>query len=144
MKQWSLMTAAVCLSLAGGVTMAHAAKMHSGHSKLGQTVTMKDGLKYRDIGASPKQGQTVVVDYIGTLTSGQKFDASRDHGGPFSFTIGVGQVIKGWDQGVMTMKVGGERILTVPPSLGYGAAGAGGVIPPNATLIFDVKLLGIH
>jgi FKBP-type peptidyl-prolyl cis-trans isomerase len=83
------------------------------------------------------------VHYTGWLTDGSKFDSSHDHGSAFEFQIGVGQVIRGWDEGVMTMKVGGKRKLTIPPQLGYGARGAGGVIPPNATLIFDVELLGV-
>ncbi len=110
-------------------------------------VTTDSGLQYVEIvegeGASPQPGDTVVVHYTGTLEDGTKFDSSRDRGQPFSFKIGVGQVIKGWDEGVASMKVGGRRKLIIPPDLGYGSRGAGGVIPPNATLIFDVELLRI-
>lgn len=108
-------------------------------------VTTPSGLKYKDIvvgtGDSPTNGQMVTVHYTGTLTDGSKFDSSRDRGQPFSFPIGAGRVIKGWDEGVATMKIGGRRELVIPPDLGYGARGAGGVIPPNATLVFDVELL---
>ena len=89
------------------------------------------------------RGQTVTVHYTGWLTDGSEFDASRKHGEPFSFPVDVGYVIKGWDRGVVGMRAGGKRRLTVPPHLGYGAAGAGGVIPPNATLIFEIELLKI-
>ena len=89
-------------------------------------------------------GKAVSVHYTGWLTDGTKFDSSKDRGTPFSFTLGSGQVIKGWDQGVAGMKVGGIRKLTIPPALGDGARGAGGVIPPNATLVFEVELLGVQ
>ncbi|MET0279283.1 MAG: FKBP-type peptidyl-prolyl cis-trans isomerase [Pseudorhodoplanes sp.] len=114
-------------------------------------VTTASGLQMIDTqpgtGAQPKAGQTAVVHYTGFLfdkgNKGKKFDSSVDRGSPFEFPIGAGRVIKGWDEGVATMKVGGKRTLIIPPALGYGASGAGGVIPPNATLIFDVELLGV-
>jgi len=109
------------------------------------------GLQYEDTvvgtGASPKPGQTCVMHYTGWLwendAKGKKFDSSVDRGQPFEFQIGRGMVIKGWDEGVATMKVGGKRTLLIPPALGYGTRGAGGVIPPNATLLFEVELLGV-
>jgi peptidylprolyl isomerase len=112
-----------------------------------KTVTTASGLKYTDIkigsGAAPVKGKQVKVHYTGTLENGKKFDSSVDRNEPFSFVIGVGQVIPGWDEGVMGMKVGGKRKLIIPSKLGYGAAGAGGAIPPNATLLFDVELLDV-
>lgn len=110
--------------------------------------TTSSGLKYHDFavgnGPAPKQGQQVVVHYTGWLLNGAKFDSSLDRGEPFAFNIGVGQVIPGWDEGVLSMKVGGKRQLVIPANLGYGAQGAGGVIPPNATLVFEVELLEVH
>jgi len=95
-------------------------------------------------GATATAGQSVSVHYTGWLTNGQKFDSSVDRNDPFEFRLGAGQVIPGWDQGVAGMQVGGKRKLTIPPNLGYGARGAGGVIPPNATLVFEVELLAIR
>jgi len=105
------------------------------------------GLKYDDTivgaGATATKGQTVSVHYTGWLIDGEKFDSSKDRNDPFQFLLGAGRVIRGWDEGVQGMKVGGTRRLTIPPQLGYGAQGAGGVIPPNATLIFEVELLAV-
>jgi peptidylprolyl isomerase len=110
-------------------------------------VTTASGLKYSDLvvgsGATPQKGQTVSVHYTGTLLSGKKFDSSYDHGKPYEFRIGTGSVIKGWDEGIETMKVGGKRHLVVPSALGYGPAGRPPNIPGNSTLIFDVELLGV-
>lgn len=116
-----------------------------------KTMTTSSGLQITDIkvgtGATPKPGQTCVMHYTGWLyqggVKGKKFDSSLDRGEPFEFPIGQGHVIRGWDEGVATMKVGGKRTLIIPPELGYGSRGAGGVIPPNATLIFDVELLAV-
>jgi len=114
--------------------------------------TTPSGLQYEDTvegtGVSPKAGQTCVMHYTGWLwengAKGKKFDSSLDRGQPFEFPLGQGRVIKGWDEGVATMKIGGKRTLLIPPSLGYGARGAGGVIPPNATLLFEVELIGVR
>ena len=116
-----------------------------------KTMTTASGLQITDsvvgTGETPKTGQTCVMHYTGWLYTngikGKKFDSSVDRNEPFEFPIGRGRVIKGWDEGVATMKVGGKRTLIIPPALGYGASGAGGVIPPNAVLMFDVELLGV-
>ena len=114
----------------------------------GDGVKTDSGLQYWEIRVGPgevaKEGSHVRVQYTGWLTTGKKFDSSLDAGRPFDFTIGNGEVIKGWEEGVAGMKVGGKRTLIIPPELGYGPRGAGGVIPPNATLMFDVELLGVQ
>lgn len=124
------------------------AKKEDQNQSAGQEVTTASGLKYEVLrqgnGPEAKPGQTVSVHYTGWLTDGTKFDSSVDRGQPFDFPLGAGRVIKGWDEGVAGMKVGEKRKLTIPPELGYGPNGAGNVIPPNATLIFEVELLGIQ
>jgi peptidylprolyl isomerase len=123
------------------------AATEDGASSSARVVTTASGLKYEDLrlgtGPSPQPGQVAVVHYTGWLTDGTKFDSSVDRGAPFEFPLGQGRVIKGWDEGVATMKVGGKRKLMIPPDLGYGARGAGNVIPPNAQLVFDVELLAV-
>jgi peptidylprolyl isomerase len=136
--------AALSVAATGVIAMSEAADAQP-------VTTTPSGLKIIDIkvgaGPAPKPGQTCVMHYTGWLyendKKGAKFDSSLDRNQPFSFPIGQHQVIAGWDEGVATMKVGGKRRLIIPPELGYGARGAGGVIPPNATLIFDVELLGV-
>jgi peptidylprolyl isomerase len=131
--------------LAGGATTTAMAQ------SAGKIVTTPSGLQIADekvgTGATPKAGQICVMHYTGWLYEGgaktKKFDSSRDSGQPFEFPIGRQRVIAGWDEGVASMKVGGKRTLIIPPQLGYGARGAGGVIPPNATLIFEVELLDV-
>jgi len=138
---------AFALAIIGATIMTDSSDAQTG----AQPVVTSSGLRMIDTqagtGASPKQGQTAVVHYTGWLYTdgqkGKKFDSSVDRGTPFEFPIGMRRVIPGWDEGVATMKVGGKRTLIIPPALGYGAQGAGGVIPPNATLMFDVELLGV-
>ena len=120
----------------------------SGIADLGtEALASPTGLRWKDLapgsGASPRHGQTVIVHYTGRLADGTVFDASREHGGVFRFRLGVGDVIKGWDEGVATMKPGGVRRLVVPPDLGYGSRGSG-KIPPDSTLVFDIELLGFE
>ena len=115
-------------------------------TKINQIKTLESGLQIQDevvgTGAAAVAGEMVTVNYTGTLADGKKFDSSYDHGEPFSFILGAGQVIRGWDEGVAGMKVGGKRKLTIPPELGYGNQNVGnGLIPPNSTLIFEVELL---
>ncbi len=134
-----------------GAAAAAVSSAAQSQTTTGKPVTTASGLQIIDTkvgeGASPKTGQTCVMHYTGWLykdgAKGEKFDSSVDRGQPFEFKIGMRQVIGGWDEGVASMKVGGKRTLIIPPELGYGARGAGGVIPPNATLMFDVELLGV-
>jgi FKBP-type peptidyl-prolyl cis-trans isomerase len=147
--------AAVTLAIVAAVTLAIVAAvtpLGRSHAATNQVIEMPNGLKYTDIktgdGATATAGHKVSVHYTGWLfnngTKGAKFDSSVDRGQPFQFTLGAHQVIAGWDEGVAGMKVGGKRTLIIPPELGYGARGAGGAIPPNATLMFDVELLGVQ
>jgi peptidylprolyl isomerase len=147
MLRLGLAGAAVALALtAAGTPLANAVAAEA------KVMEMPDGLKYTDNkvgdGATATAGNKVSVHYTGWLykdgAKGAKFDSSVDRGQPFDFTLGAHQVIEGWDEGVAGMKVGGERTLIIPPELGYGARGAGGVIPPNATLMFDVQLLKVQ
>src|SRR4051794_18729969 len=139
--------AVVALAIAAAVTPVGRAD-----AATNQVIEMPNGLKYTDTktgdGAAATPGNKVSVHYTGWLynngAKGAKFDSSVDRGQPFQFTLGAHQVIAGWDEGVAGMKVGGKRTLIIPPELGYGARGAGGVIPPNATLMFDVELLGVQ
>jgi len=143
--------AALSLIAGLGVVAATGSLNHAVAQTAGKTMTTASGLQITDTtvgtGASPKPGQTCVMHYTGWLyvngMKGKKFDSSVDRGEPFEFPIGRGRVIKGWDEGVASMKVGGKRTLIIPPALGYGDRGAGGVIPPNAVLMFDVELLGV-
>src|ERR1044071_3495047 len=139
------------IAFAAALAIAAVGTSTAAMAQAGKTMTTPSGLQITDTkvgtGATPKTGQICVMHYTGWLyvngAKGQKFDSSVDRGQPFEFPIGTRRVIAGWDEGVATMKVGGKRTLIIPPSLGYGARGAGGVIPPNATLIFEVELLGV-
>jgi len=142
----------VASAAAGVVLGSHAASAQTSSAQpTGKTMTTPSGLQIIDTqegtGATPARGQTCVMHYTGWLyengQKGKKFDSSVDRNEPFEFPIGMKRVIAGWDEGVASMKVGGKRTLIIPPELGYGARGAGGVIPPNATLMFDVELLGV-
>jgi peptidylprolyl isomerase len=149
MNKLTIAGALAALALAG--TLAVAPTMPVTAQTAGALMTSPSGLQFTDTkvgtGATPRPGQTCVMHYTGWLyekgQKGKKFDSSLDRGQPFEFNIGRGMVIKGWDEGVATMKVGGKRTLIIPPDLGYGPRGAGGVIPPNATLMFEVELLGV-
>jgi peptidylprolyl isomerase len=144
LSAFALVTALAAVFAAGAPTTAAA-------QAVGKTMTTPSGLQITDskigTGATPQRGQICVMHYTGWLyqdgAKGKKFDSSIDRGQPFEFPLGQQRVIAGWDEGVATMKVGGKRTLIIPPELGYGARGAGGVIPPNATLIFDVELLDV-
>jgi peptidylprolyl isomerase len=153
MRRFQLRSFAIAIIAAIGTVgvLAFAVPSDASAQTAGKTVTTASGLQIIDdavgTGATPKPGQICVMHYTGWLyengKKGKKFDSSVDRNQPFEFPIGAGRVIAGWDEGVATMKVGGKRTLIIPAELGYGARGAGGVIPPNATLIFDVELLAV-
>jgi peptidylprolyl isomerase len=151
MRSFPRAGALAAFALIAGLSGIIAAGSFNPAAAQAKAMTTPSGLQISDsvvgTGASPKTGQICSMHYTGWLyvngVKGKKFDSSVDRGTPFEFPIGTGRVIKGWDEGVATMKVGGKRTLIIPPALGYGASGAGGVIPPNATLVFDVELLAV-
>jgi len=150
MSRWLAFGGGLALAISiSGPAAAQARQKSSGQTKKPAVVTTRTGLKYQDLvvgkGKSPKPGQRVTVHYTGWLTDGRKFDSSRDRAQPFPFTIGRREVIPGWDEGVMGMKEGGKRRLTIPPYLAYGKGGTpDGTIPPNATLVFEIELLRVQ
>ena len=137
----------IAIALVAIIAVGIAAYVFTQRGTTGPEITTPSGLRYVELvegtGATPQRGQTVTVHYVGTLESGVQFDSSRDKGAPANFRIGVGEVIKGWDEALMTMKKGGKRKLVIPPSLGYGRMGRPPDIPGNATLIFEVELLDV-
>jgi len=139
---------ALALGLLAALPAAAAEKAEEKPMPAAEEITTPSGLKYLELavgdGAQAKSGDRVEVHYTGWLLDGTKFDSSVDRGRPFTFPLGAGRVIRGWDEGVAGMKVGGKRKLVIPPGLGYGDRGAGGVIPPNATLVFEVELLKVN
>jgi peptidylprolyl isomerase len=151
MRRFRNLSIAVAVAIGAAGTVLVAIPPEASAQTTGKTMTTASGLQITDsvagTGATPQPGQICVMHYTGWLyeggKKGKKFDSSVDRNEPFEFPIGQRKVIAGWDEGVATMKVGGKRTLIIPPELGYGARGAGGVIPPNATLIFDVELLGV-
>jgi FKBP-type peptidyl-prolyl cis-trans isomerase FkpA len=148
----SLLSIALLFVISIGIAQSLATETESTEEETSQTSTppriTDTGLTIEDVsvgtGARAVRGSEVEVHYTGTLLDGTKFDSSLDRGEPFTFTLGAGQVIQGWDEGVEGMRVGGRRNLTIPPELGYGERGAGDSIPPNATLIFNIELLGVE
>jgi FKBP-type peptidyl-prolyl cis-trans isomerase len=144
---YAFLAASLMLSLACSESDANSQDKDKKDKKEEKVITTKSGLKYVELkegtGDEAKAGQIVEVHYTGWLKDGTKFDSSKDRNEPFKFPLGAGRVIKGWDEGVAGMKVGGKRKLIIPPELGYGKRGSGNTIPPDAELIFEVELLGI-